>query len=326
MWSKTCWLATALVFVVIGGAELAWRSGGHRPSVVDDLDLWSLQRARIDDTERSVVLIGNSRMQLGFASDVFRDRFPDDRLVRLEAPLRHTLSALRDLARDPDFRGVVVASVAAPWLRRGVYPDLSEEIDHYGAHFNWNTAANRHIASFVQSRLASINPNLNLRDVALRRLRQKGWPDPLHIVTRSDRSRLGDFRRHPNLERSKNQLALTTRARERAHHVSPAELLRQLESVEPLVTQIRRRGGRVVFVRFPSSGRIRRIDDKQYPKQQYWDRFAAQTAAMTLHYRDVPSLAGFECPDGIHLDERDAPLFTALLLDELVRLQLLPAL
>jgi hypothetical protein len=324
-WSRTWWLTSVLLFVAIGGAELAWRSGGHRPSVVDDLDLWSLQRSRIGDHERTVALVGNSRMQLGFASDVFRDRFPDHRLVRLEAPLRHTLSALRDLAEDADFRGVVIASVAAPWLRRGIYPDLSEEIDHYRRHFNWNAATNRHVASFIQARLASVNPNLNLREVALRRVKQGQWPDPLHVVTHTDRARLGDFRRHSKLEQAKNYLAVVTRERERTHHLSPVELLEQLAEIEPLVAQIRARGGRVAFVRFPSSGRIRRIDEKQYPKREYWDRFAARTAAPTLHYLDVPSLAEFECPDGIHLDERDAPRFTGLLLDELARMQVLPA-
>ena len=322
MWLRT-WLLTAfLVVMVLGAAELAWRSQGHRASVVDDLDLWSEQRAQIYGGETTVVLIGTSRIQLGFVSDVFHDRFPRHRLVRLEAPLRHPVSALRNLAEDRAFRGVVIASVAIPWMRKGVYPDLSEELDHYRDHYDWNARGNRRIASFVQSRLVSVNPNVNLRDVLVRWARRGEWPDPLHVVTKADRSRAGDFSLHPDLKRSRKNLVFITKERERLHHVSSEAMLEQLVELDALAERIRERGGNVVFVRLPSSGKIRRIDEKYYPKREYWDRFAARTTAPTLHFLDVPTLADFECADGLHLDQRDAPRFTALLLDELMRMQI----
>jgi alginate O-acetyltransferase complex protein AlgI len=56
------------------------------------------------------------------------------------------------------------------------------------------------------------------------------------------------------------------------------------------------------------------------------ENFSALLGALGIAFEpNAPSLAESECPDGIHLDERDAPRFTALLLDELVRLQPLPA-
>jgi len=319
MWRRT-WLLTAILVVgLIGGLELGWRSAGHRPSVVDDPALWSQQRARIYAGEKTVALIGNSRIQLGFASDVFEVEFPHHRLARLEVPLHHPVSALRDLAEDPEFRGVVIASVAIPWLRPGVYPDVDEQIDYYRNHYGWNVAANRWIASLVQSHVVAVNPNVHLRDVVVRRLESGEWPEPNYIVTRTDRSRAGDYQIVADLKELKRLVSGVTWVRERQDHLSPEDLLAHLAPLDAMVERIRMRGGEVVFVRMPTSGRIRRIDENQYPKREYWDRFANRTPAPTLHYQDVPALAGFECPDGLHLDERDAPGFTAALLDELVR-------
>jgi hypothetical protein len=43
----------------------------------------------------------------------------------------------------------------------------------------------------------------------------------------------------------------------------------------------------------------------------------ARTGAVGLHFEDVPAMRGYRCPDGCHLDSRDAPSFTRALLNEL---------
>jgi hypothetical protein len=83
--------------------------------------------------------------------------------------------------------------------------------------------------------------------------------------------------------------------------------------MEPYVAAIQARGGRVLFVRLPVSGECLAYEEQTFPKQEYWDAFAARTSALCLHFRDLPALAGFDCPDTSHLDRRDAPRFTAAL-------------
>ena len=77
-----------------------------------------------------------------------------------------------------------------------------------------------------------------------------------------------------------------------------------------MVRRIEDRGGRVVFVKLPVSGELVRFEQKRFPRQRYWDVLAASTSAVTIHCADHPELAGFECPDGSHLDYRDARVFT----------------
>jgi hypothetical protein len=63
-----------------------------------------------------------------------------------------------------------------------------------------------------------------------------------------------------------------------------------------------------------------KLDEKRYPKSKYWDQFAKMTNAVTIHFKDVPELSNFDCPDASHLDFRDAPRFTISLGNELRRL------
>ena len=99
----------------------------------------------------------------------------------------------------------------------------------------------------------------------------------------------------------------------------PEEWLKLTAPIERAVDAIQSRGGRVVFVRFPTSGEMLALSRRVYPKEIYWDRFAATTSAAMVHFLDVPSLSKFDCPDLSHLDRRDAVRFTEGLIAELQR-------
>ena len=84
----------------------------------------------------------------------------------------------------------------------------------------------------------------------------------------------------------------------------------KIQQVNRLVTKIKARGGKVVFVRFPTSKKIWKIDEGRYPKEVYWDTFSKLSIAETVHFKDFDLLSGFDLPDGSHLDQRDKVKFT----------------
>jgi D-alanyl-lipoteichoic acid acyltransferase DltB (MBOAT superfamily) len=92
-----------------------------------------------------------------------------------------------------------------------------------------------------------------------------------------------------------------------------------------LVRRFAARGGRVIWVELPSSGRTRAVEERRYPRTQYWEWFAGHVelrgSALSVH--DDPALDTFRCPDGSHLDPSDAPAFTRELAGALVRRRLL---
>ncbi len=113
-WLRT-WIAAVLVFAVaMAGLEAVGRRLGHRAMVVDSEALWSLERDRVSERRaRTVVVLGASRMQLGFSTDEFRRRLPDYSVVQLSANGRYPIATLLDLAEDEDFNGVVICSLSA---------------------------------------------------------------------------------------------------------------------------------------------------------------------------------------------------------------------
>jgi hypothetical protein len=83
-----------------------------------------------------------------------------------------------------------------------------------------------------------------------------------------------------------------------------------LERTRVAVDAIRKRGGRVVFIRCPSSDRLREMENQFSPRAGFWDRILAVSGAPGIHFEDYPELAGFRCPEWSHLTAEDAKTFS----------------
>lgn len=318
-------LATALlVTVALGAWEAVVRMHGYLPSVTDDKDLWAATRNRVDDNPQTLVLLGKSRMLMGFSPATFKNRFPQWSVHHLAVQGMGAWATLKDLAEDEDFRGVVIVEMTpvdvtpqayesqAPWVKRAKEMTLDER-----GHVALRTG--------LQERLAFLHPRVRL-DRTLPSLWKRGKiPDPGFILNFADRHQEADFEKVDAAKLARhfenNRIAQARRARGRTN---PDFWFTFAIQVEPMVEKIQRRGGKVVFTVFPVSGGSIRFADLFYPKTEFWDRFATFTKATTVHWRDVPTMA-FECPDTNHLDKRDTGPFTDALLNELIRKRALPA-
>src|SRR5262249_52947108 len=101
-------------------------------------------------------------------------------------------------------------------------------------------------------------------------------------------------------------------------------LASEIREINSNVLALRARGGDVVFLRVPSCGERWQLEERYHPKAQNWDHFAAASTALCIHFKDLSSMSALRCPDDSHLDAREAPRFTHVLLDELARHRLLP--
>lgn len=294
-----CTFGIAFAICMVG-AEVCLRTMGHRPSVIDDHALWACRRNEVyEHGDKTVALLGASRMQLGFSADEFRRRFPDHHVVQLAIDNSQPMAVLRDLAADERFAGTVVCSVTPECFESQTWTSQQDYVDYYRREFSPLVAAQKAVSSYLQERLVLVN-----------------WRKPRYLITRRDRTRSADYAqvdltRHRELRRQSSLAA----AREPAN---PEQWLSDARTIERWVQQIQSRGGRVAFVVFPVADELYRLEEQHYPKRQFWDALAEFSSATRIHFRDTPALAAFECPDLSHLDQRDAPRFTAALLDELV--------
>lgn len=311
-WLKTWLLAIAVAATLLAGWEAVLRHMGHRPTVVDDEALWAGQRDRVytECCEKAVVLMGDCRILLGLVPQVLQDNFPGYRVVQLAVQETSPIATLRDLAEDERFDGIVIAGLNARLLSRDMWDTQQRYVDYYHSQYGLNTKLNRFFSTLAQKNLASIHPQLHLNDIIIRLAQGEPLPSPYYLETQADRSRLADYRR-VDLQAHRKWAYDRTRWLSNDRDLpGAAEWLQDAMEVEEWVTAIQARGGRVVFVQLPTTGQLYSYDEIIFPKKLYWDAFAARTSALCIHFKDVPELAGFDCPDLSHLDRADAPRFT----------------
>jgi hypothetical protein len=80
-----------------------------------------------------------------------------------------------------------------------------------------------------------------------------------------------------------------------------------------MVSAIKSHGGRVIFIKMPSSGMYHEIELRRYPRKQFSDRFSKEVGAPLFQSEDFTALNDFDYPDGSHLDYRDRSRFTVAL-------------
>jgi hypothetical protein len=241
---------------------------------------------------------------------------------------------LDGLAKDPGFRGTVMVEMDVQFLTASPNYDAAYQYQDVYAHGGSRQVIDyRHVEDYLNdmlhSRLRSYADGASpLASLLLRVLRKSASVQ--YLKTLPDREVLADYKLAPmpnlflfralrNLNGSTelppgltySQLAARIEAGIAAlHPVDDAYFRNQLPKIAALANAIAARGGRVIFVVFPESGYVREIDERRYPRTQFWDPFTVAVSAQSLDFRDNPILNHFTCPDGSHLDYRQRIAFT----------------
>ena len=301
--------------VLLISLELCWRSLGYVPSIVDDFQLWSYHRDRIAGSdEKTVVLLGGSRIQVGFSLDTFRQRFPDHTVIQLAIDGMQPLQILKDLAEDEAFRGIALCSVNAYTFSESEFARKTPHLEYYKRQYNLNALLNRKISTLFQSGLVLFNPIINMQNV-LMKYAETGKLPSQYMITDINRSRVTDYSRLDLAEHRAWRMDMAMEAITSEPHLPPVVWLKQAMRINEYVRNIQSREGNVVFIRYPTSDERYELDEEYYPQTRYWDVFAEYSSAETVHFMDYPSLCNFNCPDTSHLDTKDVIPFTSSLLD-----------
>ncbi|HID69632.1 MAG TPA: hypothetical protein EYP35_04040, partial [Desulfobacterales bacterium] len=313
VWLRTWLLVMALVLVCLGGWESFWRMHGYIPTVEDDLGLWAAIRRQANQQEgESVALIGSSRIQLGLNPDVFA-RTTGVRPLMLAIDGNSPLPVLQNLAEDPKFSGLVICGLTPQWLAESKTSKrrAAKWIRKYRRQ-KWSSRLETQLSAGIQQLFVFRFPGLSPARV-WRRLINNERLKKVYAPMRMDRYRSADYSRtdlsrlKEAREKRSRQLASTTIS------LAPEAFKERVEQVHRWVESIEHRGGQVVFIRMPSTGTIREIEEAAWPRHRYWDVFAARIHGLTIHFEDYAVLSSFPCPDGSHLDADGAILFSEAL-------------
>ena len=311
-WPRIWALAGAVVLLTLGGAELFWRTRGYPAELRDGPGLWALMRKSVAKNDpRQVVIIGDSRMQNGISTAAFQEVFKT-KPVQLALVNGAAVPVLFNLAQDPSFNSIVVSSVNR-WDLSGM-PEKWERPNGYINYYKGLTPTqivDERVSMLLEQSLIFMLPDLAPAQLAAAAWERK-WPDKPFVHLNPDRSRVTDYSKCPHLELRKKRMEGEGWFKEFSP-VDQPQMLRDLAKIQSAVARIQERGGHVVFVRMPSSGPVRELEDKMFPREKFWRLWVERTGALAISFEDYPELSGFDCPDYVHLDQKDAGTFSRAL-------------
>lgn len=313
--------AVALFAVLTGCWEAYWRAYGVVPGVRNGLGLWAIQRRRLDAGEgNATVLLGSSRMYFDVQLPVW-ERLAGRAPIQLSYEGTSPMTAIEDLAADPQFTGRLLIGVA---------PDLffigGGRGDAAAAYAHKESPAQRvgqwlsmHL---VEPFLAFDDPDFALATV----LKRQDWPK------RAGRHWFTDVRKLSLEEPSRNAY-LWAKVSDDPEYLklvrsvwqegfvtypgdpTPAEELKgareQIERMVQAMARLRAHGVQVLFARLPSSGPYLAYEEQHFPRAQTWEALLAATHAPGIYFQDYPQMQGYYLPEWSHMGRADAERFTA---------------
>ena len=334
------WRGIAVLVVLITiGATIAWevyaRSAGYMPTLNDTEDLWAETRRRV--TPGSLVIIGDSRPLFDLDLEEL-ERGLGTRPVQLAQAGSCAFPVFKDVIDDESFHGTIICSIVPlMWLAPGgPLVENAERAVKREETQTWAQWVSHLLAVPLEKRIAFLKMDeLDARGL-LKRIKLPNrreakvgpaLPPFFATIDRERRARMIEKCAQPGplQERVKNGwLPLFTPPPPPSWVPPEAFKAKMGQTVEnrfvetaALVDKLRKRGGKVVFVRFPVNGPLKEHEDRMTPRQGSWDRILRDTGAPGIHFEDHPELASFQLPEWSHLSAPDSVDFTRRLVPHL---------
>jgi hypothetical protein len=336
-WRGMTVVVVLIVVAATTGWELYCRSIGYAPTLNDNEDLWTLRRRSV--TPESLVIIGDSRGWFDLDLDELQKGL-GKRPVQLAMGGGCAYPMLADLAKDENFHGTIICSVVPRlfFAPPGAPPmEFAEKAVKRSHSQTPAQRASQYLAFPLEEHVAFLKQeDLTLSDL-LRRLPIPNRPgalvppmEPPYFQTLDGerRARMIEECARPGSELAKQIQQIwiplftpppppTYVPKEQFMAKIGAAIEGRFRDTTAAIEKIRARGGKIVFVRFPHTGGLKELEDRDTPREKTWDPLLKMTGAPGIYYSDFPELAGFNCPEWSHLSAGDSVEFTRRLVPHL---------
>jgi hypothetical protein len=327
-WTRLMLLTCLLTFVAAAAWEIRCRAWGYRPTLNDTPDLWALRRNAVQPD--SLVIIGDSRAWFDLDLDEI-EHGVGRRPVQLAIPGSCAYPVLADLANDPSFHGTVICSVVPIMFFAPAGPPVQNAMDAINRRRMQTVAqrASNELGMLMEEHIAFLKEDDLTLGALLKRLPIPNRADvhmppllPPYFATvdRERRARMVDFCANPGPLQDRVKfgwLPLFTPPPPPSYVPREAFLTGAAHAIEArfgdaasAVQRIQARGGKVVFVRLPVSGDLKKLEDHATPRAGPWSRLLRESGASGIYFEDYPELAEFVCPEWSHLSAPDSIIFT----------------
>ncbi len=299
-------ITTAILFFAIcAAANTFFKSQGFPLNVADNKLFWSTKREHIYK-KNTLVILGSSRAQMGIDPEILKQNFHNHNVVNLAIAATTPYAILEHLSNDINFNGTILLETTAPNLiPQYDTPPSTSFADYYNTQYPEMTPSqivDSKISSYLQTQFTFLSSDITPKTVIASRgflIRKGGMLYSRH--------RPCSFPKIKNARLSQNQFA----------KIKPIDNQKFCQKLKTNLNKIHKKlkdnGAKIILVRMPSTHTSWQNENAKAPKANYWDNISTLTKIPTIHFQDYPQLTHFKCPDGSHLDAKDAPIFTEAL-------------
>lgn len=307
-----------LLAAAVCAVELFWRSKGHYPVVADTATLWGVHVDRVGRLDADgVVIVGSSRVQLGLDPAVIKKELGASDVVQLARAAASPLPMLEYIADETRFAGTVICGITPGVVYDALQRQRKPVEEGFARRANrpFYAPFEELLLTRAQGALCLNNQSLSWK-LAGNGLVRGNWPDPPYAHFMPSRFIRADYSRCREIDILRNDFLRLMNAG-RPMNAEQMDVL--VDHLDALAGRIRERGGRVLFVRMPSSGQLREVEQRDYPEAVCWNRIKARFGKDAIHFRELEKATGttYVCPDDSHLDYRDAERFSAALCERI---------
>jgi len=336
-WRGIAVVISIVVIAVTTAWELYCRSLGYGPTLNDNEDLWTMWRRRVQP--ESIVVVGDSRAWFDVDLDEFQKGL-GKRPIQLAMAGSTVWPVLDDLAKDESFHGTIICSfVPGLFFAPPGSPPMDRAERGVKRSRNQTPAqrASEYLGMWLEEHLAFLKPDdlsleglLNQLPIPNRpgALVPPTFPPYFQTEDRERRARMWEKCAEPGSELAKRiqQIWLPLFSPPPPPTYVPKDIFfaatkqgteKRFADVADAIEKIRRRGGKIVFVRFPHTGGLKELEDRLMPRAQTWDPLLKMTNSPGIYYSDFPELSGFNCPEWSHLSAGDSVEFSKRLVPHL---------
>lgn len=334
------WRGLGLAVVLLtAAATVAWeircRAWGYAPTLNDTSDLWAQQRRAVKPD--SLVIIGDSRALFDTDLDALEHGL-GQRPVQLALVGSCAYPILENLANDEKFHGTIICSLLPGIFLAPAGPPVQNSLKALNRYQNGTAAqrASHEIGMLLEEHIAF----LQQEDLTLEQLLKQipipnradaqippRLPPYFYTLDRDRRARMTEQAARPGelQERIKRDwIPLFTPPPPPSYVPKEAFFKGMGEAIEArfrdtaaAVAKLRARGGKIVFVRFPFTGELKKMEDAGTPRAGPWTRIINESGAPGIYFEDHPELASFDCPEWSHLSAPDSVEFSKRLVPHL---------
>ncbi|MEO6407004.1 MAG: hypothetical protein ABIY51_07550 [Ferruginibacter sp.] len=312
-----------MVVIVIGSWEHYLRHKGYNIAYDDGDGLWANKRAMVyEPIDKATVFIGSSRNK--YDIDIYTwQSITGDHPIQLALEGDSPLPVLDDLSADIKFKGKVIVDVT----ERLFFTTRSNNVDEpkeMVAYYKERTPTQRFsfkVNHLLESQFVFLDKNNFSLYAILEKLnvpkRKGAFAEPYEYPIEAGRITfdrqnimMDEFLSDTTL---RNHVKAIWNFYEKRNTELPAKDTRLdsfLIAIKKSCDKIKSRGGDVLFVHTPSAGFMLDGENKNFPREDYWDRLLTFTNCKGIHFADYSPLNHFEIPEFSHLGRPDAIIWT----------------